>query len=208
MKYKDLIEFIIKSNRDINIINKTFGEIYTPNEINFCFLNIDKLSAQIHIFEKFDQNHTNNSDTNSKKEISQNLDNISSKLTEEKKELKTKRTYQKEFRQAIINKYKKCIVSGANYERCEASHIVPFSEDNVNRYNTDNGILLRADLHKLFDKYLVSINPTTNTFVINKKYLSKDPSLANYNNIKINNNYTTATLEFLDQHYQLFIKYS
>jgi len=206
MKYKDLIEFIIKSNYDIDIVKKTFGKTYTSNEINFCFLNIDNLSAQLNSNSdksKSVQIHNSN-DTKSKNTIcDKSID-----IKEDKKEQRIKRTYQKDFRKAIINKYNKCVVSGANYERCEASHIVPFSEDNVNRYNTDNGILLRADLHKLFDKYLVSINPTTNTFVINKKYLSKDPTLIDYNNIKINNCFNIATLGFLNQHYQLFIKYS
>lgn len=38
----------------------------------------------------------------------------------------------------------------------EAAHIFPYGGDNTN--NPRNGILLRADLHKLFDKYLLSLS--------------------------------------------------
>lgn len=41
----------------------------------------------------------------------------------------------------------------------EAAHVEPF---NGNNDTLDNSLLLRADLHKLFDRGLVTINPETN----------------------------------------------
>jgi hypothetical protein len=190
IKPKPKVELKINSKIESKIISDNINERNNINEKDNCL----KSSP------------TNNTDIISNQKINK-IHEIPS-VTEDKKEQKIKRVYQKEFRKEIIKKYGKCVVSCAHNERCEASHIVPFAEDKINKYNIDNGILLRADLHKLFDKYLVSINPTTNTFIINKNYLENDPSLIKYNNIKINNRFNTNTLRFLRQHYDLFIKYN
>ena len=63
------------------------------------------------------------------------------------------------YRNAIINRFDKCIISDMDKEVCEAAHIIPFSESN--NFDIDNGLLLNSILHKLFDKYYWSINPTT-----------------------------------------------
>ena len=62
------------------------------------------------------------------------------------------------FRYAIQNAYQKCAVT---YEHSlpalEAAHIIPYSEGGVNELG--NGILLRADVHKLYDRGYVSVTP-------------------------------------------------
>jgi predicted restriction endonuclease len=63
----------------------------------------------------------------------------------------------------------------------EAAHITPYLGEKTNHIS--NGLLLRADLHTLFDLYLIRINPTTLRVEIS-------PNLAatpywNYNNRKI-----------------------
>lgn len=63
------------------------------------------------------------------------------------------------YRNAIINRFDKCIISDMDKEVCEAAHIIPFSESN--NFDIDNGLLLNSILHKLFDKYYWSINPKT-----------------------------------------------
>ncbi len=74
-------------------------------------------------------------------------------------EVKEKREHQQEFRKRIIERYKKCVITGAPAIMCEAAHIKPFSDcDSDEQYDIDNGILLRADVHKLFDLKLISIN--------------------------------------------------
>jgi hypothetical protein len=59
------------------------------------------------------------------------------------------------------------------------------------KYNIDNGILLRADLHKLFDNKQLIINPTT-------LKISIDPTLE-FNNkiINIDNN----SIKYLKEYY-------
>lgn len=46
----------------------------------------------------------------------------------------------------------------------EAAHIMPYRGGHTNRLS--NGLLLRADIHKLFDLHLISINPETRRVVI------------------------------------------
>lgn len=43
----------------------------------------------------------------------------------------------------------------------EAGHLKPFAEHRGDRENLGNGILLRADIHTLFDRGLMSIDPET-----------------------------------------------
>jgi ParB/RepB/Spo0J family partition protein len=59
------------------------------------------------------------------------------------------------YREAIVKRFNKCIVSGWDNEVCEAAHIVPFSESKS--FDIDNGLLLNSVLHKLFDKHYWSI---------------------------------------------------
>lgn len=63
------------------------------------------------------------------------------------------------FRTSVIDAYeRRCAVSGErSLAALEAAHIKPFSI--VQRHETSNGILLRADIHKLFDVGYVSVDP-------------------------------------------------
>ncbi|MBD1865695.1 MULTISPECIES: HNH endonuclease [Trichocoleus] len=73
----------------------------------------------------------------------------------------TQRQGQSEFRQNLIEAYNRiCCVTGCDVEQAlEAAHIVPYRGPKTNF--VWNGLLLRADIHTLFDLYLVSINPGT-----------------------------------------------
>jgi hypothetical protein len=65
---------------------------------------------------------------------------------------------QKEFRMELLKKYGKCIVSGNTcIDELEACHLVEVKDDGT--YDLSNGILLEANLHKTFDKYIWCINP-------------------------------------------------
>lgn len=114
---------------------------------------------------------------------------------------------QKLYREGIINRYKKCIITGMSINVCEAAHIIPFSEsDKDNNFNIDNGLLLNATLHKLFDKYHLSINPITLCVEINKK--SEDyEHIKSYNNHHINilKEYKD-TITKLKYHYDIYKK--
>jgi len=76
----------------------------------------------------------------------------------ERQEVSRKRRYDPvAFKQMIMSVYEKCAVSG---ETCkdvlEACHIQPYV--NQESDHIQNGILLRIDIHRLFDKGLLMIN--------------------------------------------------
>jgi len=62
------------------------------------------------------------------------------------------------FRKALLNAYeKRCAVTGSAMEEVlEAAHIIPYKGDHTNQCN--NGLLLRADIHTLFDLGLLWVN--------------------------------------------------
>ena len=55
----------------------------------------------------------------------------------------------------------RCIITGVR-ATTQVCHIVPFSEsDELERYDVNNGILLRDDIHRLFDRHDLRIDPNT-----------------------------------------------
>jgi hypothetical protein len=73
------------------------------------------------------------------------------------------RAGQRPFREAIMKRDGgKCTVTGCRViQALEAAHLIPYASDHQHRDNPANGILLRADIHLLFDRYLMAINPET-----------------------------------------------
>lgn len=73
---------------------------------------------------------------------------------------------QKAFRDALIDAYSgRCAITGcAVLDVLEAAHIVPYRGPATNR--VDNGLLLRADIHTLFDCGLLSVDPLKYMVVI------------------------------------------
>ncbi len=70
------------------------------------------------------------------------------------------------FRKKLLAAYDgKCALTGCSAEPAlEAAHIVPHAEEQS--YETSRGILLRADIHTLFDLYLISIEPVSKKIVV------------------------------------------
>ncbi|WP_217355323.1 HNH endonuclease [Aphanizomenon sp. UHCC 0183] len=68
---------------------------------------------------------------------------------------------QSQFRQKLLTAYKgRCAISGCDVEPAlEAAHIIPYLGLHSNI--TSNGLLLRADIHTLFDLNLITIHPDT-----------------------------------------------
>jgi hypothetical protein len=73
---------------------------------------------------------------------------------------------QKKFRDSLLLRYgARCMMSGcALADVLEAAHIWPYRGEADN--HPENGLLLRADLHTLFDLDLIAVNPETLTIVI------------------------------------------
>lgn len=73
---------------------------------------------------------------------------------------------QSEFRQRLLQAYNsRCAITGCDVlDTLEAAHITPFAEEN--NYDISNGLILRSDIHILFDLFLLSIDPATWTVYI------------------------------------------
>jgi hypothetical protein len=71
------------------------------------------------------------------------------------------------FRERLLTAYgARCVISGCDVvEALEAAHIVPHAQDGT--YATSNGLLMRADLHTLFDLHLFSVCPDTGAVQLN-----------------------------------------
>ena len=77
-----------------------------------------------------------------------------------KRGIKLRRGQQK-FRDTLLKRYKNtCVVTGCKIvDILEAAHIRPYRGKNDN--HPSNGLLLRADIHTLFDLNLIAIDPDT-----------------------------------------------
>ncbi|MBZ9963739.1 HNH endonuclease [Mesorhizobium sp. BR1-1-2] len=80
-----------------------------------------------------------------------------------------RRRGQKPFRDKLLKAYGgKCAISGcAVTDVLEAAHIYPYRGDHTNV--ASNGVLLRSDLHTLFDCGLLEIDPTTMRVVVSER---------------------------------------
>lgn len=108
------------------------------------------------------------------------------------REVKT-RVNQNFFRQLVLANYNsKCALTGIDIpELLFASHIIPWSKNEQERLNPENGICLSALYDKAFDKGLIGINEKHEVILSNqlKKYNNKDyfkSHFASIENIKIN----------------------
>jgi hypothetical protein len=79
---------------------------------------------------------------------------------------------QSAFRQALIDAYDgRCAITGcAVLDVLEAAHITPYLGPQTN--HVTNGLLLRADLHTLFDLNLIAINPVYFKLIVDPRLLS------------------------------------
>jgi hypothetical protein len=70
------------------------------------------------------------------------------------------------FRAKLLEAYsRRCAVTGCDCpDALEAAHMLPYRGDNTN--HIQNGILLRSDIHTLFDLGKIGINPATHKVVI------------------------------------------
>jgi hypothetical protein len=76
---------------------------------------------------------------------------------------------QREFRERLLAAYgARCAVTGCDVtDALEAAHIRPYLGTHTN--SVANGILLRADVHTLFDLHLLTVDPEDYTVVIDLK---------------------------------------
>ena len=89
-----------------------------------------------------------------------NLEDLSGKRTEVTSRVSSRRG-QGKFRDTLLVVYQgRCAITGCPIEETlEAAHIIPHQDEITNHIT--NGILLRADVHSLFDSDLLGIHPAT-----------------------------------------------
>lgn len=95
-------------------------------------------------------------------EVLNHRDDLLEGLQGRKTSMQKARTGQAQFRDALMKRYKgRCVISKcAIPEALEAAHVMPHTGD-PKWDHPDNGMLLRRDLHSLFDALLLSIDPKT-----------------------------------------------
>lgn len=89
---------------------------------------------------------------------------------------------QPKFRVALLTAYDgKCAITNCTtIEALEAAHITPHAKEQS--YEVSNGILLRADIHTLFDLLLISIDPEDGKVLVSEEC---KPSYGKYHGIKL-----------------------
>lgn len=111
------------------------------------------------------------------------------------------RPEQAAFRDALMSLYKgRCVISGCSIpEVLQAAHIIPFSENVAFRSDVKNGLILRNDIHTLFDRFLLSIRPTDGAIFLADHL--KTSGYRNYEGKKLN---LKASRIFLADHFKRF----
>lgn len=109
-------------------------------------------------------------------------------FTTEELELKEVRKKQAFFRKKLIDRYEHCIITGSHEYMCEACHIIPHNIcTDEQKYDINNGLLLNAGVHKLFDRNMIGINPVTSTVELSTEILTNNKyrDLHQYNKQKL-----------------------
>lgn len=90
---------------------------------------------------------------------------------------------QPKFRKMLMDEYQgECVITGCRIPQLlEAAHIDSYKGSHTN--NINNGLLLRSDIHKLFDLHLISIDPESNLVSVHQSIV--DDQYAKYRNVRI-----------------------
>jgi hypothetical protein len=103
--------------------------------------------------------------------IKRRLSQATDEQDEREKQLRaiTVRQSQSQFREALLRAYgRRCAITGSNAEAVlEAAHMIPYF--GAKAQDVTNGVLLRADVHKLFDLGYFGIHPRTLRVVVGPK---------------------------------------
>jgi HNH endonuclease len=78
------------------------------------------------------------------------------------------------FRSRLMEAYQgRCAITGSEVAQVlQAAHIVPYRGSHTDRL--DNGLLLRVDVHQLFDKNLIGIDPVTSKIHIHQELIGTE----------------------------------
>jgi hypothetical protein len=90
---------------------------------------------------------------------------------------------QPKFRADLIRAYSgRCAVTGTDaVQALEAAHIIPYAEGGINKIN--NGLILRSDIHSLFDRGLVGVEPDDYSVIMSDVLINT--SYSDYERLRI-----------------------
>lgn len=136
-----------------------------------------------------------------KQEEEEVLLNRSLDITERRAIVKS-RIGQGQFRENLLSKYGKCVITGINIPQVlVASHIKPWAAcDNRERIDVNNGLILSATYDRLFDSGLISFNEHGNLLIskfisdVNRALLSLDTKR------EYQIGYSSSMLDYLEYH--------
>lgn len=116
----------------------------------------------------------------------------------------TSRPDQSKFADAVsVNCRYRCVVTGAKTRaRCEAAHLDENKAGGVDHYT--NGLLLRSDIHGLFDAGLCAIDPATMVMYFHGSVLADDPDLQAYHAKQITAPRRPINPDYLTLRWQIF----
>lgn len=136
------------------------------------------------------------------RELVKHKDSLLKSLEERRTATLKARPLQRAFRDALFRTYSgRCVVSGCTVpEALEAAHIVPHTGDPT-WDQAENGLLLRRDLHSLFDAFLWSVEPKSSSLQVSERLKSTD--YAKLADRKVRHKAATELLRF---HYIQFRK--
>ena len=102
------------------------------------------------------------------------------------------------FKRDVIERYNnECVISGTDMP-CQVCHIKPFNKcTDKEKYDINNALILRDDIHTLFDKKEIKINPITMIVEISDNIMNNDKrkEYHRFNGIKLSLN--KKTLQYL-----------
>lgn len=106
---------------------------------------------------------------------------------------------QQSFRKSLLDRYDStCVISCCKIvDILEAAHINPYRGEKD--HHTNNGLLLRADLHTLFDIDLIQINPDNYIVEISDKLIGSE--YEQYNGLSLNHHKDHISKEALKVKY-------
>ncbi|WP_328824484.1 HNH endonuclease signature motif containing protein [Pseudomonas arcuscaelestis] len=94
-----------------------------------------------------------------------------------------------------------CCITGCKVDTLlEAAHIIPYRGDQTD--DVSNGLLLRVDLHRLFDAHLVTINPVT--FEVEVTSTIEDEGYRAYHGKRLFRFSPKPRVLFLETHYAAY----
>ena len=109
------------------------------------------------------------------------------------------------FRENVKIRYNnECIISGTDMP-CQVCHIVPFNKcSEKEKYDVNNGIILRDDIHTLFDSNEIKIDPDSLTIKISDNIMNnnKRKEYHRFNDVQLDiNNISKKTILYLKKRY-------